>query len=281
MTALRCTRAGWCHGRRHSRHGGAAAEPADPAGHADVFGAEVRRVEVGNAAALGAALRALQRRSSRRRRPDRVGRRSVTGLEQPPPRVIRPESRPPRDCTSRSGCATPSSSRRSMLGPAGRNGARTRETAATSRPLHRPARRRRDLASAQDATAVVADAARAMGVQRPEGAHLRRHRRLRQLRPEPHDLLRPRSTSIPNYIRTIDFELRLAGPGDTQPPQVRGPPPQPGTYLRHHAGRHRVGAAAADLDHAVGLLIGAASHRPTVRGQDGRRRPIPSRVVDA
>ena len=69
--------------------GGAAANRQILQVLADVFGASVRRLEVGNAAALGAALRALHADRLDDREPitwDRL----VTGLDQPQPDVIRP-----------------------------------------------------------------------------------------------------------------------------------------------------------------------------------------------
>jgi xylulokinase len=69
--------------------GGAAANRQILQVMADVFGAEVRRVEVGNAAALGAALRALH--ADRLDDGDRIAWDGViTGLDQPPPDVVRP-----------------------------------------------------------------------------------------------------------------------------------------------------------------------------------------------
>jgi xylulokinase len=69
--------------------GGAAANRQILQVLADVFGADVRRVEVGNAAALGAALRALHA--------DRADSGAaidwadvIAGLEQTPPEVVRP-----------------------------------------------------------------------------------------------------------------------------------------------------------------------------------------------
>ena len=69
--------------------GGAAANREILQVLADVFGAEVRRVEVGNAAALGAALRALH--ADRRDEGAAVAWRDViAGVEQMPPEVVRP-----------------------------------------------------------------------------------------------------------------------------------------------------------------------------------------------
>ena len=64
------------------------------------------------------------------------------------------------------------------------------------------------------------------------------------------------STSVRSYTRTIDFAQPASrATGATLPPAVRGgPPPQPGTLDQSitpaNAG---VGAATADLGHAVGL----------------------------
>ena len=79
-------------------------------------------------------------------------------------------------------------------------------------------------------------------------------------------------TTITNYTRAIDLTQPASrATGATMPPAIPGaPPPQAGSVQsEHHAGQHRVDAAARNLGHAVGLPEGRRGeqcHRPIPEG---------------
>jgi len=124
------------------------------------------------------------------------------------------------------------------------------------------------IASAQDATAVVADVARAMGMSGLKAITFSGTAAFGNFGQSRTISFGLASTAIPNYIRTIDFEHAASlATGDTQPPQARGgPPPQPGTYLQHITPADTAWAQQLQIwTTPWGFLIGAASHRPTVQ----------------
>ena len=86
-------------------------------------------------------------------------------------------------------------------------------------------------AAAQDAAAVVAEVTRAMGVTGLKAITFSGSAAFGNFGQSRTISFGLASTSIPIYIRTIDFERPASlAAGDTRPPQVRGgPPPQPGT----------------------------------------------------
>jgi len=82
------------------------------------------------------------------------------------------------------------------------------------------------IASAQDATAVVADVARAMGMSGLKAITFSGTAAFGNFGQSRTISFGLASTAIPNYIRTIDFEHAASlATGDTQPPQARGGPP--------------------------------------------------------
>jgi glyoxylase-like metal-dependent hydrolase (beta-lactamase superfamily II) len=126
------------------------------------------------------------------------------------------------------------------------------------------------LASAQDATTLVADAARAMGVTGLKALTFGGSAAFGNFGQSRTISFGLASTSIPNYIRTIDFERPASlATGDTMPPQVKGgPPPQPGTYLQSITPANRAWAQQLQIwTTPWGFLIGAASHRPTAEAR--------------
>jgi glyoxylase-like metal-dependent hydrolase (beta-lactamase superfamily II) len=156
-----------------------------------------------------------------------------------------------------------------MLAPGGENGAAlvtALRVAIVCIPLLCVAAR----VSAQDATAVVAEATRAMGMTGLKSLTFggsAASGNFGQSRTISFGLA---STAIPNYIRTIDFERPASlATGDTRPPQLRGaPPPQPGTYVQNITPADTTWAQQLQIwTTPWGFLRGAASHRPTLQSK--------------
>jgi len=123
-------------------------------------------------------------------------------------------------------------------------------------------------AAAQDAAAVVAEVTRAMGVTGLKAITFGGSAAFGNFGQSRTISFGLASTSIPNYIRTIDFERPASlAAGDTRPPQVRGaPPPQPGTYLQQITPADTAWAQQLQIwTTPWGFLLGAASHRPTLQ----------------
>jgi glyoxylase-like metal-dependent hydrolase (beta-lactamase superfamily II) len=140
-------------------------------------------------------------------------------------------------------------------------------------------------AAAQDATAVVADAARAMGVNGLKGLTFGGSAAFGNFGQSRTISFGLASTAIPNYIRTIDFERPASlATGETRPPQVRGgPPPEPGTYVQNITPADAAWAQQLQIwTTPWGFLIGAASHRPTMQAKtvDDIRYRVVSWVPD-
>ena len=125
-------------------------------------------------------------------------------------------------------------------------------------------------AAAQDAAAVVAEVTRAMGVTGLKAITFSGSAAFGNFGQSRTISFGLASTSIPIYIRTIDFERPASlAAGDTRPPQVRGgPPPQPGTYLQTITPADTAWAQQLQIwTTPWGFLLGAASHRPTLQAR--------------
>jgi glyoxylase-like metal-dependent hydrolase (beta-lactamase superfamily II) len=122
-------------------------------------------------------------------------------------------------------------------------------------------------ASAQDAAAVVTDAARAMGLSELKSITLSGNAATGNFGQSRTISFGLSSTSIPNYIRTIDFARPASlATGTTNPPAARGgPPPQPGTYLQNIGPTDPWAQQLQIWATPWGFLIGAASHRPAMQ----------------
>jgi len=121
--------------------------------------------------------------------------------------------------------------------------------------------------SAQDAAAVVADAARAMGVNGLRALTFAGNAATGNFGQSRTISFGLSSTSIPNYTRTIDFTRPASlATGTTNPPAIRGAaPPQPGTYLQSITPADTAWAQQLQIwSTPWGFLIGATSHRPTM-----------------
>jgi glyoxylase-like metal-dependent hydrolase (beta-lactamase superfamily II) len=122
--------------------------------------------------------------------------------------------------------------------------------------------------SAQDAAAVVAGATRAMGMTGLKALTFGGSAAFGNFGQSRTISFGLASTSIPNYIRTIDFDRPASlATGDTRPPQVRGaPPPQPGRYVQNITPTETAWAQQLQIwTTPWGFLLGAASHRPALQ----------------
>jgi glyoxylase-like metal-dependent hydrolase (beta-lactamase superfamily II) len=125
-------------------------------------------------------------------------------------------------------------------------------------------------AAAQDATAVVAEATKVMGVTGLRSITFAGSAATGNFGQSRTISFGLSSTRIPDYIRTIDFTRPASlATGSTQPPAVRGaPPPQPGTFVQNITPADTAWAQQLQIwSTPWGFLIGAASHTPTVQAR--------------
>ena len=253
--------------------GGAAANRQILQVLADVFGAGVRRLDVSNAAALGAALRALHADRLDDREPitwDTL----VTSLEQRPP--------DPRPADSRASRRV----RRATRALRRVRAARTPLSGPSMYPRPRGEERRglvkalvlgallavtwSTAAAAQDAAAVVAEVTRAMGVTGLKAITFSGSAAFGNFGQSRTISFGLASTSIPIYIRTIDFRASGVARRRRHPSAAgarRSAAAAGHLSAEHHARRPCVAQQLQIWTTPWGFLLGAASHRPTLQAR--------------
>ena len=131
-------------------------------------------------------------------------------------------------------------------------------------------------AAAQDAKTVIANAAKAMGSENltsisyyGSGANFGLGQSNNANGQWPR-------TNVSDYVRSIDFAQSTSrATGQTFAAPVTGGPAVANVVpAEHHAGQHRLGAAAGNLDHAVGISQRRRGQQRHREGPDDRRKAV-------